>query len=80
MLVLEFTYLHWFTKLEQVPTNVALEDVLNLLYEVELASFMSDFDENLTSEERESHTEILTASLQNKVLYLQFCSYNCSFL
>ena len=46
--------------------NVALEDVLNPLYEVELASYMSDFDKNLTPKEREreSHTEILTASLQ----------------
>ena len=62
--MLEFTYLHWFTELEHIPINVPLEDILTPLCKVELESFISDFDVNLTPSERQSHMEeILTASL-----------------
>ena len=62
--VLEHTYVHWFTELENIPMYVALEDILNPLFEVERESLVSDLDENLTPTEKNDHTERLTASLQ----------------
>ena len=62
---LEFTYLHWHQQLEHVPMNVPLEDVLNPLYEVELRPPTSDFPDDITPAQRESFTEILTASLKS---------------
>ena len=63
LMVLEFTYMHWYRQLQHIPMNVPLQDVLNPLYEVELESYLSDFPENLSSSERETRKEIITASL-----------------
>ena len=36
LMAFEYTYVHWFRQLEGIPVNVALEAVLQPLYEIEL--------------------------------------------
>ena len=82
--VLEYTYVHWFTELENVPMKVALEDVLTPLYEVERESLISDFDKNLTPQERERERESCrdpySISAGYKDLYFKLWCDDCSAL
>ena len=60
----EYTYIHWFRQLENVPMNVAIEAVLQPLCEIELKSYIDDLPEG-SEEEKNSHKEILVDSLTN---------------
>ena len=63
--VFEYTYVHWFRNLENVPMSVPLEVLLQPLYEVELSSCIEDLPEDESEEVRASHKEILVDSLTN---------------
>ena len=64
LMAFEYTYVHWFHQLEDIPISVALEAALQPLYEVELKSYLADLPEG-SEEERHAHKEILVDSLTN---------------
>ena len=45
--------------------SLAIEDVLNPLYEVELQSFLDEFPDDMDPQARSSYEEILVDSLTN---------------
>ena len=52
LMAFEYTYVHWYHQLENVPMNVAIEAVLQPLYEIELQSHIDDLPEDEPEESK----------------------------
>ena len=49
---IQHAYVHWFTQLKRVPSNMSLQEVVDQLEEVELAAVLEEIDLKLQSQER----------------------------